>query len=65
MTDYKRDAKGWPIKDDGRPYKMGELSRDEQRRQFKAAGAKLQAEFEHPAVKEKLAAVLDGRAVNN
>lgn len=65
MNDYQRDADGWPIKPDGKRYKMGELSRDEQRRQFKAAGAKLQAEFEHPVVKEKFAAILNGRAVNN
>lgn len=64
MTDYTRDATGWPIKADGKRYKMGELSRDEQRRQFKAAGAKLQAEFAQPAVKEKLAAILRGDNVN-
>jgi hypothetical protein len=65
MTDYRRDAKGWPIKEDGRPYKMGELSADEQRRQFRGAVRRLQTEFEHPAVKEKLGAILDGRAINN
>lgn len=65
MTDYRRDPKGWPIKEDGRPYKMGELSREEQTRQFKAAGRRLQAEFDNPLVKEKLSAILDGRSVNN
>lgn len=64
MTDYKRDAKGWPIRDDGRPYKMGELPRDEQVRLFKAAGRRIHAEFEHPATKAKLAAILDGQNVN-
>lgn len=65
MSDYKRDTKGWPIKEDGRPYKMGELSREEQRHQFKVAYAKLQAEFEHPEVQAKLAAALDGKRVDH
>ena len=64
MTDYKRDAKGWPIKEDGRPYKMGDLSPDEQHRQFRAAAQRLQAEFDQPAVKAKLSAILAGQNVN-
>lgn len=62
---YRRDAKGWPIHEDGRPYKMGELTRDEQRHQWRIAGNRLQREFDDPAVKEKLSAILDGRSVNN
>lgn len=65
MDDYKRDAKGWPIREDGRTYKLGELSREEQQRQWKAAGRRVQAEFDHPEVKAKLSAVLAGQRVDN
>lgn len=53
----------WPKHADGSPKKMGEMTADERRAQFKLACQRLQAEFDHPAVQEKLAAVLNGTNV--
>ncbi len=55
----------WPKHPDGRPMKMGEMTREQAIEQTRIACKRLQAEFEQPAVKEKLAAILDGKAVNN
>ncbi len=48
----------WPKHPDGTPKKMGEMTREEQREQFEAAGARLQREFQQPAVKAALAKIL-------
>lgn len=50
----------WPKHSDGRPKKMGEMTRDEQLRESRKAAARVKAEFEHPCVQEKIAAFLRG-----
>lgn len=55
----------WPTHPNGKPKKMGEMTRDEQREQFRAAAKRLEAEFANPLVQEKIAAVLNGNSVTN
>lgn len=50
----------WPTHADGTNKKMGEMTREEQREQFRAAGRRLQDEFENPLVQQKLSALLSG-----
>lgn len=54
----------WPKHPDGRPKKMGEMTREEAWEQTKIACKRLEAEFAQPAVKAKLAAILNGDNVN-
>ncbi len=49
----------WPKHPDGSNKKMGEMTQDERSAQWKAAGARLQAEFDRPEVRAGIAAVLD------
>jgi hypothetical protein len=53
----------WLKHPDGSLKKMGEMSRDEQREQMRAACGRLQREFDDPAIQEKIAHILDGGTV--
>lgn len=53
----------WPTHPDGRPKKMGEMTRAEQVAQLRDACRRLQAEFDHPDVKEKIRHILNGGKV--
>lgn len=55
----------WPKHPDGRPKKLGEMTRTEQDAQIKDSCTRLQREFNDPMVKEKIAAVLNGANVRN
>ena len=55
----------WPKHPDGRPMKMGEMTREQAREQTKLACKRLEAEFANPLVQEKIAAILDGKSVTN
>jgi hypothetical protein len=55
----------WPKHPDGRNKKMGELTAGEQKEVFRRACLKLKAEFEHPLVQEKIAAILRDEHVNH
>jgi len=55
----------WPCHSDGRPKKMGEMTTQERRTQFKDAVAKVKALIETPAkVKERLAATPGRKAAD-
>lgn len=54
----------WPTHSDGRNKKIGEMTPEESRAVFKAAGGRLQKEFEQPLVQEKLAHILSGQELN-
>ncbi len=53
----------WLKYPDGRLKKMGEMSRDEQREQMRAACDRLQCEFDDPAIQEKIVHILVGGTV--
>jgi hypothetical protein len=53
----------WPKHPDGRNKTMGEMTPEESRAVIAASCARLKAEFEHPVMQEKLAAVLSGQSV--
>jgi hypothetical protein len=48
----------WPKHADGSPKKFGELTSAEKREQMRAAGQRVQRQFERPAVKAALAKIL-------
>ena len=56
--DMKMTDTPWPKHPDGRNKRMGEMTKDERRAQWQAAGQRLQAEFNDPGVKARLAAAL-------
>jgi len=58
-------SSAWPKHPDGKPKKMGEMTRDEQRAQWRSAATRLEAEFADPLVQEKIAAVLSGANVKH
>ena len=49
----------WPKHPDGRPMKMGEMTRDQQRVQIKASVQRVKAEFEAPEMQAHVARVLN------
>ncbi len=53
----------WLKHPDGRLKKMGEMSRDEQREQMRAACDRLQREFDDPAIQENIVHILVGGTV--
>ena len=53
----------WPKHSDGRPMRLGEMSRAQAAAQFKAAAQRVAVEFSNPLMQEKLAAVLRGESV--
>jgi len=48
----------WPKHQDGRPKKMGEMTRDEQLRVSRKACDRLKAKLEHPRMQEEVGALL-------
>jgi hypothetical protein len=48
----------WPKHPDGRNNKMGEMTADERRAQWKAAGARAEQYFKQPSVQAGIAAVI-------
>jgi hypothetical protein len=50
----------WPTRPDGTNKTFGEMTREEQRVQMKAAGRRLEAEFAEPARQAALAAFMNG-----
>lgn len=55
----------WPKRPDGSNKTVGEMTREERSAVFKAATARLKAEFEHPKVQDAIARILnddDGEA---
>jgi len=48
----------WPRHPDGRPMKMGEIPRDQQRKIEKHVLTKLEEEFKRPEVRAHLASIL-------
>ena len=61
----RRPTSAWPKRPDGTNMTMGEMTPEQRREQWRLAAKRVKGEFEQPAVKEKLNAILDGRAVNN
>jgi len=55
----------WPKHPDGRPMKMGEMTREQQDEQFRKAVLRIKEEFETPVVQAKLAAILRGERIDN
>ena len=49
----------WPKHPDGRNKKMGEMTPDERREQFRASLARLKAEFEDPRKQAAIKAAFD------
>lgn len=52
----------WPKHADGRPMKLGEMTQEQRREQWMKAAKRVQAELDHPLMKEKLFALLNQRA---
>jgi hypothetical protein len=57
------DDKEWPKHQDGSPMKIGEMLPAQRRHQFVRAIQKVKTEFEHPAMQEKMAALLRGETI--
>lgn len=53
----------WPRHPDGRPKKMGEMTRAERRERFVEAVQEVKKTFEHPLMREKVAEILRGGKV--
>ena len=65
LTDAQRAEfnRVWPKHADGRPKKVGEMTREEKQEQFRLAAQRVQREFGHPLVQERVAAILRGENV--
>jgi hypothetical protein len=50
----------WPKHPDGSNKRVGDMTPEERRAVFKAAGIRLKAELERPEVQERVAHVLNG-----
>ena len=50
----------WPTHPDGRPKKMGEMTPEERRAQFRDAAATVKTKMEAPAVQQALREFVDG-----
>lgn len=52
----------WPTHQDGRPKKMGEMTPEERKAQFRDAVATVKSRIETPAMQQALREFLDGTA---
>lgn len=60
MSDAPQAHSGWPKHPDGRPKKMGEMTREERLAQWRSASLKIKGELETPAMQAAFANMLRG-----